>query len=367
MLTVHVRGELQQPLLTVLRGPWLCVPQGFVNASFENIASTEHALSLLAQFQAIMQRETLKQDLENKYMVIFQNYAKDLDLVQKLYEKHKYEPPVPRNAPPVAGNIMWARQLLRRIEAPMQRFAQNKNLLAAKESKKIIKTYNKVCGRLARHALHLKQTAACCCGVKHPWQNLSLPRRPTMQVAKALIEFETLWHQAWIKSIEQCKAGLAAPLLVQHPESGKILVNFDKEIMQLVREAKYMQRFGIAVPESAQMVLLQEEKFKFYHSQLTHLVREYERVVSRVAPTIKPLLRPHLDDMERKVAPGFAVLTWTSLNIDGYLHRFKQVRGALCGGRVACLLAGPHSCSASGRGLQARGGAGARASSHGRF
>lgn len=63
--------------------------------------------------------------------------------------------------------------------------------------------------------------------------------------------------QAWIKSIEQCKAGLAAPLLVQHPESGKILVNFDKEIMQLVREAKYMQRFNIAVPESAQMVLLQ--------------------------------------------------------------------------------------------------------------
>lgn len=81
-----------------------------------------------------------------------------------------------------------------------------------------------------------------------------------------------MWHQAWIKSIEQCKAGLAAPLLVQHPESGKILVNFDKEIMQLVREAKYMQRFNITVPESAQMVLLQEEKFKFYHNQLTHLV-----------------------------------------------------------------------------------------------
>lgn len=78
-------------------------------------------------------------------------------MVQKLYEKHKYEPPIPRNAPPVAGNIMWARQLLRRIETPMQRFAQNKALMATKESKKIIKLYNKV--------------------------------------AKALIEFETLWHQ----------------------------------------------------------------------------------------------------------------------------------------------------------------------------
>lgn len=40
--------------------------------------------------------------------------------IQKLYERHKLAPPLPRNAPPVAGNIMWARQLLRRIELPMK-------------------------------------------------------------------------------------------------------------------------------------------------------------------------------------------------------------------------------------------------------
>jgi dynein heavy chain len=40
--------------------------------------------------------------------------------IQKLYERHKLAPPLPRDAPPVAGNIMWARQLLRRIEVPMR-------------------------------------------------------------------------------------------------------------------------------------------------------------------------------------------------------------------------------------------------------
>jgi dynein heavy chain len=40
--------------------------QGFINASFENITSTEHALNLLRQFQSILQRETLKADLEDK-------------------------------------------------------------------------------------------------------------------------------------------------------------------------------------------------------------------------------------------------------------------------------------------------------------
>jgi dynein heavy chain len=60
-----------------------------------------------------------------------------------------------------AGNILWARQLLRRIEDPMQRFAHNAALMGSKESKRVIRQYNRV--------------------------------------AKALVEFEALWHAAWLK------------------------------------------------------------------------------------------------------------------------------------------------------------------------
>jgi hypothetical protein len=61
--------------------------QGFINASFENITSTEHALNLLKQFEAILQRDTLKSDLDSKYIVIFHNYGLDLETVQKIYDK----------------------------------------------------------------------------------------------------------------------------------------------------------------------------------------------------------------------------------------------------------------------------------------
>lgn len=76
--------------------------------------------------------------------VIFHHYVKDLEAVQAQYEAFKHKPPVARNMPPIAGNIMWSRQLLRRIEEPMQHFAQNKALMAMKESKKVIKMYNRV-------------------------------------------------------------------------------------------------------------------------------------------------------------------------------------------------------------------------------
>ena len=46
-------------------------------------------------------------------------------------------------------------------------------------------------------------------------------------------------------------------------------MNFDREIMKLIRESKCLHRLGIEVPDSANMVLLQEQKFKEYYAELT--------------------------------------------------------------------------------------------------
>jgi len=257
--------------------------QGFINSSFENITSTEQALGMLKKFQIILQRDSLKEDLDSKFMVIFHNYGLDLETVQRLYEKQKQAPPTVRNAPPVTASIMWARQLMRRIEEPMLKFQMNKNLMSTKESKKIVKTYNRI--------------------------------------ARTIVEFETLWHLAWSRSIDQSKAGLQATLIIRHPANNKLYVNFDREILQLIRETKCLMRMGVEAPESAKMVLLQEAKFKSYYNKLSYALEQYEEVVGKIMPITATLLKPHLADMERKVQPGMVTLTWTSMNIDGYLHR----------------------------------------------
>ena len=59
--------------------------------------------------------------------------------------------------------------------------------------------------------------------------------------------FEYLWYQAWVQSIDQAKAGLQATLIIRHPDDGKLYVNFDQEIIQLIREAKCLDRMGIEV------------------------------------------------------------------------------------------------------------------------
>lgn len=202
--------------------------QRFINESFENITSINHSLNLLQKFQSVLQRESLKSDLDSKLNLIFQNYGLELENIQQLYEKQKHDPPIARNLPPVAGNILWSRHLLNRIEVPMKRFESNQNVIAGKDAKRIIKIYNKL--------------------------------------AKTLVAFEFLWYKAWVQAIDQAKTGLQATLIIRHPEDSKLYVNFDHEILQLVREAKCLDRMGIEIPESSKIVLFQVRIF--YRSRL---------------------------------------------------------------------------------------------------
>merc|ERR1719424_295159 len=98
-------------------------------------------------------------------------------------------------------------------------------------------------------------------------------------------------------------------------------VNFDWDILQLIRETKCIDRMGgIEIPEAAKMVLLQEQKFKTYNSELTHLLKEYRRVVQTIKPIAANLLKPHIENLEFKMRPGMVTLTWTSMNIETYIE-----------------------------------------------
>ena len=115
----------------------------------------------------------------------------------------------------------------------------NPTVLASKESKRIVRAYNKV--------------------------------------AKTLVAFEYLWYEAWSKSVDAAKAGLRATLIVRHPVSKKLFVNFDAQVLQLIREAKCLARMGaqqcrnhIVSPSSSSQLGLSKTGIKYNgHRQTT--------------------------------------------------------------------------------------------------
>jgi dynein heavy chain len=253
--------------------------QDFMDDKFLTIPSVMRALDLLAQFEKI---KDIGLNLKEKYETVLKQFGRELEEVKRVYQSEKEDPSIGRNLPPLAGRIVWARQLFARIEGPMSVFQTAcADLLKAPDAKKIIKSYNKL--------------------------------------GHVLMEFEMLYHRGWWQAVDACQSGLNASLLVRRPADGQLLVNIDPQLMQLIKETKIMQKLKLEIPESAKLLCLQEDLLRRHETDLQQLVKEYGSVAALVPAKLEALLQPAREVMEAALEPGLTKLSWSSPNLNVYL------------------------------------------------
>uniref|UniRef100_A0A8C2GA91 Dynein, axonemal, heavy chain 5 n=1 Tax=Cyprinus carpio TaxID=7962 RepID=A0A8C2GA91_CYPCA len=186
--------------------------------------------------------------ISEKYQKILQNFGRDIEMVYRIYTKQKTDPPIAPDLPPIAGKILWARQLYSCIQEPMDLFQEIPGLLSTPDAKHIIRNYNRV--------------------------------------AKVLLEFEVLYHQSWMA---QVSLGLQASLLVKSPETGELYVNFDPQILTQIRETDSMLGMGLEIPPFA--AILQQKKDvlkKNYNKLQVYLLRHTSLLLLTMAPSVAP-------------------------------------------------------------------------------
>ncbi|XP_053183407.1 dynein axonemal heavy chain 5 isoform X3 [Scomber japonicus] len=252
--------------------------KSFMDSTFEKIQNTERALSVLKKFERLCIPDL---GIDVKYQRILQNYGRDIEMVSRIYMKQKLDPPIGRDLPPVAGRIMWARQLYSRIQGPMDLFQQHPGVLSTSEAKRIIKNYNRV--------------------------------------ARVLLEFEMLYHHNWMKKMEDARVGLQASLLVRSLETGELFVNFDPEILTQIREVNCMTRINLEIPPFAALLQQKQDTLKKNYNKLQLILSENTRVRAKIQSAFEQLAMPHVAKVDEAIQPGLTSLNWTSLNIDKYL------------------------------------------------
>ncbi|KAJ3091620.1 Dynein heavy chain 5, axonemal [Quaeritorhiza haematococci] len=340
--------------------------QQFIDSSFEHISSTEQSLGLLSKFRQI---KDMQLDLESKYHSVFVHYTRrDLEGVRKLYQKHKDAPPIPRNTPPVSGAIAWARQLFRRVENPMKHFAQYTSVLESAEAKKHIRNYNKLARALIEFELlwyrswysivdqaktGLQATllvvadsypdgAGASSGGSGPAGATASASGGAAGGSGSTAAAANASGNAGNASSNNANAGgansssnagatsssssssSAAAAAAAGWESTNLYVNFDPQIIQLIKETKCMQRLGLEVPYSVKNVCLKEMYYKSLSNTLQHILQSKRRILVQKCPPLfvrSRALQPHIDELDRMLQPGLTALTWTSLNLDAYINQ----------------------------------------------
>ncbi|XP_075265378.1 dynein axonemal heavy chain 5-like isoform X2 [Convolutriloba macropyga] len=252
------------------------------DSSAMNVGATTRSLNLLEKFERITLPKDVKLDLHDKYQLVFFKYGKDVDLCRKTYMKQKVDPPMPRNYPPISGKIYWSRQLLRKIDEPMQIFKTKPDLLKSTEAKKIVKNYNRM--------------------------------------VSALLEFELMYHRTWFKAVEIARSGMNSSLLIRHPETNKFVLNFDNQIYELIDEAKNFIKLELEIPEAARDMMNNEEVIKGINRDVSSAVKRYYKVVKSIPPLLQPLMKPFCEKVESVMERGAVKLSWNSASLGTYIE-----------------------------------------------
>ncbi|CAF0837526.1 unnamed protein product [Adineta steineri] len=276
----------------------------FLDKYFNAIRNTERALDALKRFEKL---QIPNIGLNDKYAKILQQYSKDLDSVAKMYQKSSKEPLISRDLPPIAGRITWARQLYMRIQQPMDIFVANKTILQYPGAKKIIKNYN--------------------------------------QLSKVLLSYEILYHEGWRRQVNVIATGIHSSLLIcitreeissagttanvtssssvvtsTSQTNPEYLVNFDPNILELIRETQCLARLGLEIPKDAAILAQREDIIKKHYQDLTQLVEKNKHLREKIKQPFEALLTPKIQRLNDIIKPGLTSLTWASLTIDDYIN-----------------------------------------------
>ena len=256
--------------------------KNFINESFKKLRSAEGAFELLQKFKHIKTRDSINKQMMDKFSDILGRYNEEVQMVQALFNTHKDNPPTFKNQPPVAGAIAWSKALFQRIKKSIIRFQSYQDMMSGEEGQRVTKFY--------------------------------------VQVGRMVREFENGLFEDWKRKVADAViVHMKSPILRE--ENKKIVVNFNQDLHSVIREAKYLDRMGLPVPENALNVALQEEKYIEFVEGLKVMLAHYHAVVTSLTVAEGELLNGNLRQLEDTIRFGFDPLNWNSLAIKDYIER----------------------------------------------
>ena len=266
-----------------------------LNQGFEDCATVSAAFKLIESFEGLLEREFIQADLERKNLELLKAYGTDLRDVQDTFTRQKSRsaegfyleregPPLYDNMPPVAGALFWAKGLVDRVNGPMGKLQGTmKGLLESEEAKEVLKA----------HASLLQM----------------------------LKEFVNDQHTAWAKGVDDVsEAKLKQPLLRREADTSLLAVNFDPELVRLLREVKYLIELDREVPDVALKLNKNAETFRVQRGSLELIVGKYNHIMQTMLDVEQPLLQQQLKSIDRSLEKGQKHLTWKSHSIDDFVR-----------------------------------------------
>lgn len=180
-----------------------------ITQGFDDYDTIYGRFKLLDNFEGLLNRPIIQDELEKKHIVLLEMYKKDLKEVQSIFlegkvlvDKSHEHAPIFLNMPPIAGALTWCKSLRDRIQEPFDKLATLGQGITDREEYKDVKKLFE-------------------------------------SITKSIIDYEKEKQLSWEKDVDENSEEKLKQALLQKDESGQIKVNFDPSLTRLLREVKY--------------------------------------------------------------------------------------------------------------------------------
>ncbi|XP_077979817.1 dynein beta chain, ciliary-like [Glandiceps talaboti] len=261
---------------------------------FDDCSGVESVFKLLDCYGTLLDRPIIREDFEHKYPSLLEMYSNDLDEAKVIYDKQMgladqdETVPVNKNMPEVSGALKWAEELRQRITIPMSSFKHIEHpIMDSQEAKVIFTKYE--------------------------------------EMMELLGKFDEKVYQDWTAGVdEKCQFNLDQPLVTRNAETKLINVNFDPQLIAVLREVKYLNiREAEDIPEKGRTLYEKHETFRQYRANLDLTVAWYNEVRETILEVEYPLIEGQVAEIDSQLEKAEKSLNW---NQDGIWEYIQETR-----------------------------------------
>ncbi|XP_041939413.1 dynein heavy chain 9, axonemal [Alosa sapidissima] len=263
--------------------------------AFDDASGLEHAFKVLDMFGSLLERPLIAADAHEKYPLLIRMYDHELDCCKLLFRKQTQMVekmgycPVSKNMPVVSGGLQWARQLQERIQVPFNNFRYITHpCMESAEGQRMIQKHDELMQLLKRYCVQL--------------------------------------YDQWTESVgENSQYNLNQPLICRDQATRLITVNFNPQLVSVLREVKYLEaRQAEVIPDMAADVYSRKELLWQYVANMELTASWYNKVMRSVLEVEFPLIRSQLREIDVQLREAEVSMNWNSKGIWEYIQKVRD-------------------------------------------
>jgi dynein heavy chain len=256
--------------------------------AFKGQNCIEGTFKIIHGWQGLLEhRDVLIAETSSRYPLLLEEFSDELDHVKEHFDHEKEAKTLTKNMPLVAGALAMNDHIRHRLKAQFHEFVN-----MGPE----IPSFNNPRAEIVYKKYH--------------------------EMVELLQDQDRESFKVWASSVgSKSDVNLNQFLLLRDAGSRMLSINFDPQLVAVLREVKYLEReehLSSDLPEDAAAIYARNETFRQFLGNLGIAVAEYNRIQTTLMDVEAPLIIRELNELDISIEKAVCELNWNSEGVMEY-------------------------------------------------